>query len=73
MLAYEFRCVPTTHLNAFCRLSSRRVYLLRFVLGVTLVVAGVAIPMWPSVLAVIVMGYLAFEGFRLSSKPKSAS
>jgi hypothetical protein len=43
----------------------------RVVLGATLVVAGVAIPMWPSVLAVIVMGYLAFEGFRLSSKPKS--
>jgi hypothetical protein len=43
-------------------------HLLRVVLGATLVVAGVAIPMWPSVLAAIVMGYLAFEGFRLSIK-----
>jgi hypothetical protein len=38
----------------------------RVVLGATVVVAGLAIPMWPSVLAVLVMGYLAFEGFRLS-------
>ena len=43
-------------------------HLLRVVLGATLVVEGMAIPMWPSVLAVIVMGYLAFEGFRLSIK-----
>jgi hypothetical protein len=46
-------------------------HLARVILGATLVVEGVAVPMWPSVLAVIVMGYLAFEGFRLSSKPKS--
>jgi hypothetical protein len=46
-------------------------HLLRVVFKATLSVAGVAIPMWPSVLAVIVMGYLAFEGFRLSTKPKS--
>jgi hypothetical protein len=46
-------------------------HLMRVVLGATLVVEGIAIPMWPSVLAAIVMGYLAFEGFRLSTKPKS--
>ncbi len=46
-------------------------HLVRIVLGATVVVAGVAIPMGPSVLAVIVMGYLAFEAFRLSSRPKS--
>ncbi len=46
-------------------------HLVRIVLGATLVIEGMAIPMWPSVLAVIVMGYLAFEGFRLSKKPKS--
>jgi hypothetical protein len=46
-------------------------HLVRVVLGATLVIEGAAIPMWPSVLAVIVMGYLAFEGFRLSGKPKS--
>ena len=46
-------------------------HLVRVVLGATFVVEGMAIPMWPSVLVVIVMGYLALEGFRLSSKPKS--
>jgi len=46
-------------------------HLLRVALGATLVVEGIAVPMWPSILAVIVMGYLAFEGFRLSKKPKS--
>jgi hypothetical protein len=46
-------------------------HLVRVVLGATLVIEGAAIPMWPSVLAVIVMGYFAFEGFRLSGKPKS--
>jgi hypothetical protein len=46
-------------------------HLVRVVLGATFVVEGMAVPMWPSVLAVIVMGYLAFEGFRLSCRPKS--
>jgi hypothetical protein len=46
-------------------------HLLRFALGATFVVEGIAIPMWPSILAVILTGYLAFEGFRLSSRPKS--
>jgi hypothetical protein len=45
-------------------------HLLRVVLRATFVVEGYAVPMWPSVLAVILMGYLAFEGFRLSGKPK---
>ena len=43
-------------------------HLLRVLLGATLVVAGVAVPVWPSVLAVIVLGYLGSEGFRLSRK-----
>ena len=46
-------------------------HLLRVVFGATFVVQGMTVPMWPSVLAVLVMGYLAFEGFRLSSKSKS--
>ncbi len=45
-------------------------HLVRVILGGTIVIEGIAIPMWPSVVAVIVMGYLAFEGFRLSSKSK---
>lgn len=43
-------------------------HLVRVLLGATLVVEGMAVPMWPSVLAVIFMGYLSFEGFRLSTK-----
>ena len=46
-------------------------HLVRVVLGATFGVEGMAIPMWPSVLVAIVMGYLALEGFRLSGKPKS--
>ena len=46
-------------------------HLLRVLLGATFVVAGVAVPMWASMLAVVVMGYLGSEGFRLSRKPKS--
>jgi len=40
-------------------------HLLRVVLGATFVVEGFAVPMWVSGLAVAVMGYLAFAGFRL--------
>ena len=45
-------------------------HLVRIALGAMFVVEVVEVPMWPSVLVVIVMGYLAFEGFRLSSKPR---
>lgn len=43
-------------------------HLLRVALGATVVVEGVAIPIWASVLAVVVMGYLAYEGLRLGRK-----
>jgi len=43
-------------------------HLVRVILGATFVIEGMAVPMRPSVLAVILTGYLAFEGFRLSSK-----
>jgi hypothetical protein len=46
-------------------------HLLRVALGATFVVEGLAVPMWASVLAVIVMGYLAYEGFRLWRKSRS--
>lgn len=45
-------------------------HLVRVAFGAALVMADVAIPMWPSLLAVVVMGYLAFEGFRLRCKHK---
>ena len=44
-------------------------HVLRVALRATFVVEGVAVPMWASVLAVIFMGYLAYEGLRLSRKP----
>ena len=43
-------------------------HLLRVVFGLTFEVAGVAVPMWASVLVVIMAGYLAFEGVRLSRR-----
>jgi hypothetical protein len=45
-------------------------HLVRVALGATFVVEGYAVPMWPSILVVVLFGYLAFEGFRLSSKPQ---
>jgi dolichyl-phosphate-mannose--protein O-mannosyl transferase len=43
-------------------------HLLRIVSRGEFIVQGVAIPMWASVVAVIIMGYLAFESFRLGRK-----
>jgi hypothetical protein len=45
-------------------------HLLRIVSGAEFVVQGVTIPVWASVIAMIVMGYLSFAGFRLSCRPK---
>ena len=46
-------------------------HLLRVVLKADFVVQGIAVPMWPSVLAVFFMGYLAFESFRLGRKSET--
>jgi hypothetical protein len=46
-------------------------HILRVAFGLEWIVAGRTVPMWASVLAVIVTGYLAFEGFRLSRKLQS--
>ena len=43
-------------------------HLLRLVLGWTAVFEGWSVPQWLSVVALIVAGYLAYEGFRLSRK-----
>ncbi len=40
-------------------------HLLRIVFGVSFVVQGIPIPIWASVVAVIAIGYLAYEGLRL--------
>jgi len=46
-------------------------HLLRVIFRATLVIAGVSISMAASVIAVIVVGYLAYEGLRLGGKSRS--
>jgi hypothetical protein len=46
-------------------------HILRVIFGVPFVVYGISIPMWASGLAVVIMGYLAYEGFRLARKSPS--
>ena len=43
-------------------------HVLRVAFGASVVVQSTAIPMWASVVAVVVAGYLAYEGIRLSRK-----
>ena len=43
-------------------------HVLRIVFGWSFVVQGLAVPVWASGLAVVSMGYLAYEGFRLARK-----
>ncbi len=46
-------------------------HLIRLVSRGEFIVQGVAIPMWASVIAVIFLGYLAFESFRLGRKSQT--
>ncbi len=41
-------------------------HLVRLVFGVPVVVLGVSIPLWASGVAVLVMGFLAYEGFHFA-------
>ncbi len=43
-------------------------HVLRVIFGVAVVVYSIPVPMWASGIAVVIMGYLAFEGFRLARK-----
>jgi hypothetical protein len=43
-------------------------HLLRIALGASVVVQNVSIPMWVSVIAFVITGYLACQGFRLARK-----
>jgi hypothetical protein len=43
-------------------------HVVRVTFGVSFVVYSISVPMWASGIAVVVMGYLAFEGFRLARK-----
>jgi hypothetical protein len=46
-------------------------HVLRIVLGWSFIVQDFAVPMWASGLAVVILGYLAYEGFRLARKSAS--
>ena len=46
-------------------------HVLRIVLGWSFMVQDFSVPMWASGLAVVVMGYLSYEGFRLARKSPS--
>jgi hypothetical protein len=48
-------------------------HVFRLIFGVAFVVYGVSIPMWASGIAVVIMGYLAYEGFRLARKSASGT
>ena len=43
-------------------------HVLRLFLGISLVIYDVTIPMWASIVAAPVMGFLAYEGFHLARK-----
>ena len=46
-------------------------HVLRIVFGISLVVQDFTVPMWASWIAVVITGYLAYEGFRLARKSSS--
>jgi hypothetical protein len=48
-------------------------HVLRILLDWSIVIQGLSVPMWASWIAVIVMGYLAYEGFRLARKSPSGA
>ena len=48
-------------------------HVLRIVWGWSIVIQDLPVPMWASWIAVIVMGYLAYEGFRLARKSLSGT
>jgi hypothetical protein len=43
-------------------------HVLRIVLSRSFMVQDFSVPMWASGLAVVIMGYLSYEGFRLARK-----
>ena len=45
-------------------------HLVRVILGVPLVVFDIPIPIWPSVVAVFLLGFLSYEGFHFARRPR---
>ena len=46
-------------------------HVLRIALSASVVIQNTSIPMWASWIALVVTGYLAYEGFRLSRRSLS--
>ncbi|MEK7407403.1 MAG: hypothetical protein AAB225_20190 [Acidobacteriota bacterium] len=46
-------------------------HILRIAFGVSFVVQDIPVPMWASGIAVVLMGYLAYQGFRFARKSPS--
>ena len=46
-------------------------HVLRIVFNLSFVVQDISVPMWASWIAIVVMGYLAYEGLRLARKSAS--
>jgi len=46
-------------------------HVLRIILGWSIVIQDLSVPMWASWIAALIMGYLAYEGFRLARKSPS--
>lgn len=43
-------------------------HVIRVIFSAPVVVYSIPVPMWASGIAAVIMGYLAFEGFRLARK-----
>ena len=43
-------------------------HLARLVFGWEVVIAGMVVPAWPSVVGLVIAGYLGYEGFRLGRR-----
>jgi len=43
-------------------------HLVRILFGVPFVVSDISIPIWPSLVAILVTGFLSYEGFHFARK-----
>ena len=48
-------------------------HVLRIVFNLSFVVQDISVPMWASWIAIVVMGYLAYQAFGLARKSSSAT
>ena len=46
-------------------------HFLRIVFGVPFAVFDISVPIWPSIVAVAITGFLSYEGFHFARRPKA--